>query len=88
VLARGSLRWRSALARGTVARLILDATPTVAGYYLRYVAGNTPMELFLMLAGVLITCYLASFGLLLGAGVTARIQLGRLGDPGGQSTAV
>jgi membrane protein len=89
VLARGWLRWRSALAGGAVAGLILDATPTVAGYYLGYVAGNTPVELFLMLAGVLITCYLASFGLLRGAGVTARIQLGRrLGDTGGQSTAV
>jgi hypothetical protein len=31
-------------------------------------------EVFLMLAGVLITCYLAAFGLLLGAGVAARVQ--------------
>ena len=30
-----------------------------------------------MLAGVLFTCYLAAFGLLLGAGVAARAQLGR-----------
>jgi hypothetical protein len=45
------------------------------------VAGRTPAELFLMLTGVLATCYLAALGLLLGAGVTARIQLGRrLGD--------
>lgn len=84
VLVGGSLRWRAALAGGAVAGVILEATPTAAGYYLRYVAGNTPVELFLMLAGVLITCYLASLGLLLGAGVTARIQLGRrLGEPGG-----
>jgi hypothetical protein len=33
-----------------------------------------------MLAGALITCYIAAFGLLLGAGISARIQLGpRLG---------
>jgi hypothetical protein len=32
---------------------------------------------FLVLAGVLITCYLAAFGLLLGAGVAARVQLGQ-----------
>ena len=44
-------------------------TPTAAGYYLRLVAGRTPVELFLMLAGVLFTCYLAAFGLLLGTGV-------------------
>ncbi len=81
VLVGGSLRWRAALAGGLISGLILQATPTAAGYYLRYVAGRTPAELFLMLTGVLATCYLAALGLLLGAGVTARIQLGRrLGD--------
>ncbi len=68
---------RSALAGGVVGGLILQATPTVAGYYLRYTAGNTPVELFLMLSGVLITCYLAAVGLLIGAGVTARYDLDR-----------
>ena len=77
VLAGPSLRWRSALLGGIVGGLVLAVTPTVAGYYLRLVAGRTPVELFLMLAGVLVTCYLAAFGLLLGVGVTARIQLGR-----------
>lgn len=76
ILGRGSLRWRAALAGGSVSGLILQATPTAAGYYLRYVAGHTPVELFLMLAGVLVTCYIAALGLLLGASVTARIQLG------------
>ena len=79
-LAQGSLRWRAALTGGAVAAFILQVTPTAAGYYLRVVSGNTPVELFLMLAGVLITCYLAAFGLLLGAGISARVQLGhRLG---------
>ncbi|HEX4011559.1 MAG TPA: YhjD/YihY/BrkB family envelope integrity protein [Solirubrobacteraceae bacterium] len=77
VLVGGSLRWRAAWAGAAVSGLILNITPTAAGYYLRLVAGRTPVELFLMLAGVLITCYLAAFGLLLGAGVTARVQLGR-----------
>ena len=57
-------------------------TPTLAGHYLQLVAGRTPVELFLMLAGVLFTCYLVALGLLLGTGVTARVQLGRpLGPP-------
>ena len=56
---------------------------TLAGYYLRLVAGKTPVGLFLMLAGVLFTCYLVAFGLLLGTGVTARVQLDRpLGSHG------
>jgi uncharacterized BrkB/YihY/UPF0761 family membrane protein len=70
------LRWRAAAGGGAISGVILLATPTAAGYYLRYVGGRTPVELFLMLAGVLATCYVAAFGLLLGAGVTARIQLG------------
>ncbi|MBV9003725.1 MAG: YihY/virulence factor BrkB family protein [Solirubrobacterales bacterium] len=81
-LAVGNLSFRAALAGGAVGGLILQLTPTAAGYYLRLVSGHTPVELFLMLAGVLFTCYLAALGFLLGAGVTARIQLGRrLGAP-------
>jgi uncharacterized BrkB/YihY/UPF0761 family membrane protein len=76
-LAGEALRWRAAWTGAAVSALILNITPTAAGYYLRLVAGRTPVELFLMLAGVLFTCYLAAFGLLLGAGVAARAQLGQ-----------
>lgn len=82
VLSGGQARWRAALFGGLAGGVLLQVTPTVAGYYLRYTAGNTPVELFLMLSGVLITCYLAALALLVGAGVTMRLQLGRsLGDP-------
>jgi uncharacterized BrkB/YihY/UPF0761 family membrane protein len=76
-LAGEALQWRAAWAGAAVSALILNITPTAAGYYLRLVAGRTPVELFLMLAGVLFTCYLAAFGLLLGTGVAARAQLGQ-----------
>ena len=77
VLSGGEARWRSALLGGLTCGVLLQLVPTAAGYYLRYVAGNTPVELFLMLTGVLITCYLAALALLIGAGVTMRVQLGR-----------
>jgi membrane protein len=81
-LAAGAAGWRAAVAGGAVSGLLLEVTPTLAGYYLRLVAGRTPVELFLMLAGVLFTCYLVALGLLLGTGVTARVQLDRpLGPP-------
>ena len=81
-LAAGAASWRAAVAGGAVSGLLLEVTPTLAGHYLRLVAGRTPVELFLMLAGVLFTCYLVALGLLLGTGVTARVQLGRpLGPP-------
>jgi uncharacterized BrkB/YihY/UPF0761 family membrane protein len=76
VLSGGEAGWRSPLLGGLAGGVLLQATPTAAGYYLRYVAGNTPVELFLMLSGVLITCYLAALALLIGAGVTMRLQLG------------
>jgi uncharacterized BrkB/YihY/UPF0761 family membrane protein len=90
LLANGSVHSHSALAGGAIAGVILLVTPTLAGYYLRWISGHTPAELFLMLAGVLATCYLASLGLLLGVGVTARVELGRPlgsepGDPGESS---
>jgi uncharacterized BrkB/YihY/UPF0761 family membrane protein len=82
VLCRREVGWRSALFGGLTGGVLLQVTPTAAGYYLRYVAGSTPVELFLMLSGVLITCYLAALALLIGAGVTMRVQLGHsLGDP-------
>jgi hypothetical protein len=57
--------------------LALGITAVGRRLYLRWIAGQTPIELFLMLAGVLVTCYLAALGLLLGVGVTARVELGR-----------
>ncbi len=77
VLARDAGNWRSALAGGAVSGVILQVTPTAAGYYMRWVAGNAPVKAFLVLAGVLITCYIVAGGLLLGAGVMARVRLGR-----------
>lgn len=50
---------------------------TATGYYLRYVARRTPVGVFLVLTGILVTCYLAALGLLLGAALTARIELGQ-----------
>jgi uncharacterized BrkB/YihY/UPF0761 family membrane protein len=79
-VARDAGSWRPALVGGALSGVILQVTPTAAGYYMRWVSGNTPVKAFLILAGVLITCYIVAFGLLLGAGVMARVQLGhRLG---------
>jgi uncharacterized BrkB/YihY/UPF0761 family membrane protein len=75
VLAGERVSWHAALAGGGVSGVILLITPTLAGYYTRWVAGNTPVKAFLVLAGVLITCYIVAVGLLLGTGVVARVQL-------------
>jgi uncharacterized BrkB/YihY/UPF0761 family membrane protein len=85
VLGGERVSWHAALAGGGVSGVILLITPTVVGYYTRWVANNTPVKVFLVLAGVLFTCYIVALGLLLGAGVVARVQLGhRLRAPGSQ----
>ena len=76
VLGGERVSWHAALAGGGVSGVILLITPTVAGYYTRWVANSTPVKVFLVLAGVLITCYIVASGLLLGTGVVARVQLG------------
>ncbi len=86
-LSDGTLSRPAALAGGAVAGIVLQLTPTVAGYYLRIVAGGTPVELFLIMAGVLATCYIASLGLLLGAAVAGRVHLGLGHGHGPQSEA-
>jgi uncharacterized BrkB/YihY/UPF0761 family membrane protein len=86
VLGGERVSWHAALAGGGVSGVILLITPTVAGYYTRWVANNTPVKVFLVLAGVLFTCYIIAFGLLLGTGVVARVQLGhRLRAPESQT---
>lgn len=74
-LATGAVSRRAALTGGAVAAVILQLTPIVAGYYLRYAASRTPVGVFLVLTGILFTCYVAAAGLLLGAGVMAGVEL-------------
>jgi uncharacterized BrkB/YihY/UPF0761 family membrane protein len=77
VMSGGEAGWRSAFAGGLLGGAFLLVTPTAAGYYMRVAADRTPVGVFLVLIGVLFTCYLVALGLLLGAGVTARVSLGR-----------
>jgi uncharacterized BrkB/YihY/UPF0761 family membrane protein len=77
VMSRGKVTWRSAFGGGALGGGLLLVTPTAAGYYLRLAADRTPVGVFLVLAGVLFTCYLVALVLLLGAGVAARLFVGR-----------
>ena len=73
----GSVSWRAALAGGVPAGIVLLVTPTAARYYLEGVARGTAVGVFLVLIGVLVTCYVAAIGLIVGAGFTARVTLGQ-----------
>ena len=74
---RGSgMPWRAALAGGLPAAVVLLVTPTAARYYMDSVASGTALGVFLILLGVLVTCYAAAIGLIVGAGFAARVTLG------------
>jgi uncharacterized BrkB/YihY/UPF0761 family membrane protein len=73
----GALPWRAAFAGGLPAGIVLLLTPTVVRYYMTEVAGGTAIGVFLILIGVLVTCYVAALALIVGAGVAARVVLGR-----------
>jgi uncharacterized BrkB/YihY/UPF0761 family membrane protein len=69
------LSWRAAVRGGVPAAIVLELTPLIAGYYARAVAGRTPVQVFLVLAGLLFTCYLVAQGLLIGAGIAVGREL-------------
>jgi len=69
------ISWRAAVRGGVPAAVVLELTPLIAGYYARAVAGRTPVQVFLVLAGLLFTCYLVAQGLLIGAGLAAGREL-------------
>jgi uncharacterized BrkB/YihY/UPF0761 family membrane protein len=70
--AHGGTPWAAAVAGAVPAGLGLQVTPTLVAYYLDWVAGTTPVHVFLVLAGILFTCYLAAVALLVGAVVAVR----------------
>jgi membrane protein len=73
---RGDVPWRAAFVGGVPAGLVLLLTPTVVRYYMAEVAGSSAIGVFLVLIGVLVTCYVAALALIVGAGATARVVLG------------
>jgi uncharacterized BrkB/YihY/UPF0761 family membrane protein len=66
------ISWRAAVRGALPAAVALQLVPTAAALYLGLVAGRTPVRVFLVLAGVLFTCYVAAIVLLLGAALAAR----------------
>ncbi|HMJ34242.1 MAG TPA: YihY/virulence factor BrkB family protein [Baekduia sp.] len=69
---RDGIPWRAAMTGALPAAVALQLIPTAVAFYLRLVAGRTPVQVFLVLAGVLFTCYVAALVLLLGSAVAAR----------------
>jgi membrane protein len=87
---RDGIPWRDAAVGAIPAAIALELTPTVAAYYLRWIAGTTPVQVFLVLAGVLFTCYIAAIALMVGAAVAVRHgeRGGAVATPGAAKAAI
>lgn len=70
------LAWSAALRGSVPAAIVVELTPLLAGYYARAVAGRTPVQVFLVLAGLLFACYVVAQGLLIGEGLAVGAQSG------------
>ncbi len=66
--------WRAAVRGSVPAAVVVELTPLLAGYYARAVAGRTPVQVFLVLAGLLFACFVVAQGLLIGEGVAVVAQ--------------
>lgn len=66
---RDGIPWGAALAGAVPAAAALQLVPTLGAFYLQAVAGRTPVQVFLVLAGVLVLCNLAALSLLVGAAI-------------------
>jgi uncharacterized BrkB/YihY/UPF0761 family membrane protein len=83
------LGWTPSFKGGLPAAVMVEATPLLAGYYTRAVAGHTPGHVFLVLAGLLFTCYLIAVALLVGAGLASSFHRSadRTSQAGGSSVS-
>lgn len=68
------IRWRSALVGAVPAGLAIQAVPAIVGLYVSAAAGLAPVQLFLLLAIVLLGLYIVAVLLLVGAGIAARAE--------------
>lgn len=66
--------WRSAWGGAVFAGAILQLAPLLLGLYFSQIAGFTTGQLFFALAVVLGGCFMMAQGLLIGAGITARLD--------------
>ncbi|MEJ7797395.1 MAG: YihY/virulence factor BrkB family protein [Solirubrobacteraceae bacterium] len=80
------IRWRSALLGGIPGGLAIQTVPAIVGLYVSAAAGFAAVQLFLLLAIMLLGLYIVALLLLVGAGVAGRAERRAWGaaadDPG------
>jgi membrane protein len=68
------MRWRSALLGAIPGGLAIQTVPAIVGLYVSAAAGFAAVQVFLLLAIVLLGLYIVALLLLVGAGIAARVE--------------
>jgi membrane protein len=68
------IRWRSALLGGIPGGLAIQTVPAIVGLYVSAAAGFAPVQVFLLLAIMLLGLYIVALLLLVGAGIACRAE--------------
>jgi len=74
------MRWRSALLGGIPGGLAIQTVPAIVGIYVTAAAGFAAVQLFLLLAVMLLGLYIIALLLLVGAGIAGRAERRAWGD--------
>jgi len=74
------MRWRSALLGGIPGGLAIQTVPAIVGLYVSAAAGFAAVQLFLLLAIVLLGLYIVALLLLVGAGIAGCVERRSWGD--------
>ncbi len=78
----GRIRWRSALMGGVPAGIAVQAVPAIVGVYVNAAAGFAAVQVFLLLAIVLLGLYIVALAMLVGAGLAGILERKRRATAG------
>jgi uncharacterized BrkB/YihY/UPF0761 family membrane protein len=70
----GHIHWIPALKGAVPAGIAIQVVPAIVGIYVRAAAGLAPVQLFLLLAVVLLGLYIVAMAMLVGAGLAACLE--------------
>ncbi len=68
------ISWRAALKGAVPAGIAIQAVPAIVGVYVEAASGFAAVQLFLLLAIVLLGLYIVAFSMLLGAGIAGLLE--------------
>ena len=74
--------WRAALKGAVPAGIAIQVVPAIVGVYVKAAAGFAAVQVFLLLAVVLLGLYIVAMAMLVGAGIAGVLERDHSPEPG------